>query len=152
MKQLLPTLLVAVLAGGKTQAKTVAYNKLTLVNLCDQGIPADQRATNVLLTMDNIVYGATSGDRCHVFRFDPKTLQVRVLATIGGPNTVMKGMVFHGRTIYVGVMLTKRQLWLKARERDKDFEFEDEDLEFEFEDGEGLDGFEFEPNDSEEEW
>ena len=50
------------LSVGVALAKTPTYNKMATVNMRDQGIPADERATNVLLASGNIVYGATSGD------------------------------------------------------------------------------------------
>jgi len=109
-------------------AKTLTYNQATTVNLRDQGIPADERATNVLVAAGDVVYGATSGDKCHVFRLDPKTSKVSVLATIDGPNTVMRTLVLDGETLYVGTMLTQRQLWLKAHKTDRAFEFENASL------------------------
>ena len=128
MKQYVCVLLSLPVLTGAASAKTLTYNQMTTVNMRDQGIPADERSTNVLLTRNNLVYGATSGDTCHVFRFDPKTLRITVLGTVRGPNTVVRGMVLDGDTIYVGTMLTRRQLWLRARGTDKACELEDASL------------------------
>jgi streptogramin lyase len=98
-------------------AEPMTYNQLDTVNLRDLGIPADERSTNVLIASGKTVYGATSGDVCHIFRFDPKTKTLADLARIKGPNTVMKGMVRDGSTIYAGTMLTKKQLWWEGRRR-----------------------------------
>jgi len=121
-------LLLIVISTGSLPAKTLTYNQLDVVNLRDRGIPTDERATNVLIAKRNTVYGTTSGDKCHVFRFTPASASLEVIATIEGPNTVMRGMVLNGDTIYVGTMLSQRQLWLKARESDKNFEYEDANL------------------------
>ncbi|MCE5250314.1 hypothetical protein LLG96_08850, partial [bacterium] len=50
-----------------SSAETMTYNKLEQVNLRDRGIPADERSTNILIADGNVVYGATSGDKCHIF-------------------------------------------------------------------------------------
>ena len=60
---ILGVLLVLVTAA---HAKTVTYNHLEEVNLQDQGIPSDERAMNVLIADGDMVYGATSGDKCHI--------------------------------------------------------------------------------------
>ena len=118
-------LLVLVTAA---HAKTVTYNHLEEVNLQDQGIPSDERAMNVLIADGDMVYGATSGDKCHIFQFDPATATIKVLATLPGPNTVMKGMVLVGDTIYVGTMLTQQQLWWNAHKTDPSIVLEDVNL------------------------
>jgi len=128
VRQYAYVLLGLFVSASVASAKTVTYNKMTTVNMRDQGLCADERSTNVLLARDNVVYGATSGDKCHVFRFDPKTLKVTVLATLRGPNTVMRGLVLDGDTIYVGTMLTRRQLWMKVRKTDRACELEDVNL------------------------
>lgn len=112
------------LAAG-SPAKTLTYNQLVTVNLRDQGIPSDERSTNVLAASGDLVYGATSGDRCHIFRFDPKAGKVTVLATIEGPNTILKGFVLDGDTIYAGTMLTKAQVWWLARKKGGTREIDD---------------------------
>jgi len=119
---------VMLVAASSGAAKTLTYNEAATVSMRDRGLPADERCTNVLLADGNLVYGATSGDRCHVFRFDPITSELTVLASIPGPNTVMKGMAIVGDAIYVGTMLTPEQLWLKVREEDRAFELEDANL------------------------
>ncbi|HIJ64948.1 MAG TPA: PQQ-like beta-propeller repeat protein [Candidatus Hydrogenedentes bacterium] len=113
---------------GLVWAKTLTYNDADVVNMRELGIPADERETHVLRTDGDVVYGATSGDQCHVFRFDPAPKTLDVLATIPGPNTVLRGMVLDTDAIYVGTMLTKRQLWLKVREADPTFDPEDANL------------------------
>lgn len=122
---ILGVLLVLVTAA---HAKTVTYNHLEEVNLQDQGIPSDERAMNVLIADGDMVYGATSGDKCHIFQFDPATATIKVLATLPGPNTVMKGMVLVGDTIYVGTMLTQQQLWWNAHKTDPSIVLEDVNL------------------------
>ena len=42
----------------------------------DAEMEADARETNVLVASGRYVYGATSGDACHVFRFDPATAKI----------------------------------------------------------------------------
>lgn len=121
-------LFAALVVVGTARAKTLTYNQLDVVNMRDREIPADERATNVLVTADSLVYGATSGDKCHVFRFDPEASKITVLATIPGPNTVMRGMVVMDDTLYVGTMWTKRQVWLKQRQTDPAYDFEDVNL------------------------
>lgn len=128
MKPLATSLLVLLFCTGTSLGKTLVYNELNTVNLSDRGIPADERSTNILLSSQNGIYGATSGDKCHVFRFDPQSEEIQVLATIDGPNTVMRGMVLDGDTIYVGTMLSERQVWMKERESDDAWEFEDVNL------------------------
>ena len=128
MKQFLAALLFVVLPISTVQAKTLTYNQLDVVNLCDQGVPADERSTNVLIAAGDVVYGATSGFRCHVFRFEPKTKKTTVLASIDGPNTIMKGMALDGATIYVGTMLTRPQLWWVGRKRGGSYELDDANL------------------------
>ncbi|MCE5250988.1 hypothetical protein LLG96_12285, partial [bacterium] len=108
--------------------ETMTYNKLEQVNLRDRGIPADERSTNILIADGNVVYGATSGDKCHIFRFEPRSGNLKILATIDGPNTILKGMVLDGSTMYVGTMLTKRQLWFEGRKRGGTYELDDANL------------------------
>ena len=93
------------------------YNRLETLNMRDLGIPADERSTNVLIPAGSSVYGATSGDRCHIFRFEPSSKKLTDLAIIDDPNTVLKGMVRDGSTLYVGTMLTRRQLYIEGRRR-----------------------------------
>ena len=128
MKRFAMGLLALVLVAGGIAAKTLTYNEAETVNLCDRGIPTDERATHVLIARENLVCGCMSGDRCHVFRFDPQTSSIRILASLDGPNTVLKGMALDGDTIYVGTMWTRSQLWLKARKNDRAFEFENANL------------------------
>lgn len=127
-KEILYAMLSLILLTTVTLAKTLTYNQLDIVNLCDQGIPADQRSTHVLVASGNIIYGATSGHTCHVFRFDPKTKKLTVLASIEGPNTILKGMVLDEDTIYVGTMLSKRQLWWTGQKRGGSYELVDANL------------------------
>jgi outer membrane protein assembly factor BamB len=110
------------------QGKLMTYNQLEVVNLRDQGFPADERSTNVLITAGDRVYGATSGDKCHIFRFDPHTKTVTNLATIKGPNSILKGMVLDGSTLYVGTLLTRSQLWWEGRRRGGKYEELDANL------------------------
>lgn len=98
-------------------SRLMTYNQLDIVNFRDNGFPADERSTNILIPSGNIVYGATSGDKCHIFRFDPSTKKAESLASIEGPNTVFKGMVKNGSDLYVGTMLTQPQLWWEGRRR-----------------------------------
>ena len=128
MKRFAVVLLSLLVSGGCVFSKTLTYNQMDTVNMRGRGIPADERATNILIATDNVVYGATSGDKCHVFRFDPKTSELEVLATIDGPNTVGRGMVLDGDTIYVGTMLTKRQVWWRARKEGRTYELDDANL------------------------
>lgn len=114
--------------GATAGAKTLTYNQLDEVSLRDQGFAADERETNVLIAVGDVVYGVTSGERCHVFRFDPSSGLVTPLGTLPGPNTVMKGMVVAGDSIYVGTMQSERQIWLKVREDDPAFAIEDVNL------------------------
>ena len=118
--------LLAIVAAA--DAKTLTYNQLDEVSLRDQGFAADERETNVLIAVGDVVYGATSGERCHVFRFAPSSGSVTPLATLPGPNTVMKGMVVVGDSIFVGTMQSERQIWLKVREDDPTFAIEDVNL------------------------
>ena len=122
------SLLALLFCACASPGKTPVYNELTTVNLRDQGIPADERSTNILVSSGRGVYGATSGDKCHIFRFDPPSGEFRILATVDGPNTIMRGMVLDGDTIYVGTMLSKRQLWMKTRGSGETLEFEDINL------------------------
>ncbi|MFC1574222.1 hypothetical protein ACFL30_03480 [Candidatus Latescibacterota bacterium] len=117
MKIILCILIQLLLFFSLSSAKTLTYNKLDIVNLRDRGIPADERSTNILIASGNIVYGATSGDKCHIFRFDTKTQELVDLAVIEGPNTIMKGLVLDGETLYAGTMLDRRQMWLEGRRR-----------------------------------
>lgn len=71
MRQHAYVLLGLLVSANIASAKTATYNKMTTVNLRDQGLCADERSTNVLLARGNVVYGATSGERCYVLRFDP---------------------------------------------------------------------------------
>ncbi|MFV2068404.1 MAG: hypothetical protein ACC645_15650, partial [Pirellulales bacterium] len=116
------------IAAVPLHAKTLTYNQLDTISLRDQGLAADERATHVLIAHGAVVYGATSGDACHIFRFDPSKSKVTVLATIPGPNTIVRGMVLDGDAIYVGTMLTREQLWLKAREAGEVWDLEDANL------------------------
>ncbi|MBN1293388.1 MAG: hypothetical protein JXB48_16225 [Candidatus Latescibacteria bacterium] len=116
------TLLLVLFCAINVQAKILTYNKLDIINMRDSGIPADERSTNVMISSGNSVYGATSGDRCHIFRLNPETQELTDLAAIDGPNTVMKGMVLDGDTIYVGTMLDRRQMWLEGRRRGGTYE------------------------------
>ncbi|MFH1742695.1 MAG: hypothetical protein ABIH23_27125 [bacterium] len=125
MKQLTTAVLLLLVTASGISAKTLTYNQLDVVNMRDHGISTDERCTNVLVAVDRSVYGATSGDKCHVFRFDPGIGHIKVLATIEGPNTIMRGMVVNGDAVYVGTMLSDQQLWLKARENGESYEFED---------------------------
>ncbi|MHB9027345.1 MAG: NHL repeat-containing protein [Candidatus Latescibacterota bacterium] len=116
MRGILLVVLVFLLPAA-APARMPTYNQLETVNLRDLGLPADERSTNVLLAAGNLVYGATSGDACHIFRFDPKAKALVDLAQIKGPNTVLKGFVREGSTLYAGTMLTRKQLWLEGRKR-----------------------------------
>jgi len=109
-------------------AETMTYNQLEQINLRDKGISADERSTHMLIAAGDVVYGVTSGDKCHVFRFEPHDGTLTVLATIDGPNTVLKGMVLDDDTIYLGTMLNKRQLWWEGRRRGGTYEQEDANL------------------------
>ena len=128
MKKVIFLALSVLFSVSISSAKILTYNKLEQINLRDMGIPTDERSTNVLIASGKAVYGATSGDTCHVFRFDPQTGKLLVLASIDGPNTVLKGMVLDDDTIYVGTMLTKRQLWWEGRRRGGTYEQEDANL------------------------
>jgi hypothetical protein len=115
-KSLLFVLICAVLVAS-ADAKTLTYNELRTVNLNDRGLPADERSTNVLIAAGDSVFGATSGVRCHIFRFDPGRDVFQNLASIEGPNTILKGLALDGDTLYAGTMLTPRQVWWEARRR-----------------------------------
>lgn len=128
MRNILCLLLIALISCTAVKAKTLTYNQYDVVNLRDQGIPTDERSTNVLIADDGVVYGASSGFTCHVYRFDPSTKNVTILASIDGPNTILKGMVKDGDTIYVGTMLTKEQLWWEGRRRSGSYELADANL------------------------
>ena len=103
-------------------AGSLTYNSFETINLRDQGIPADERATNCLIAKDNTVYGVTSGDNCHVYRCDPSNGKAEVLATIEGPNTVMKGFARLGDSLYIGTCLSQDQIWLNQRKKDPSFD------------------------------
>jgi hypothetical protein len=118
----------SILLTSHAAAKSLTYHQLDTVNLRDQGFSADERATHILITEGDVVYGTTSGERCHIFRFDPAAKTVEPLVTLDGPNTVMKGMVVDEDTIYVGTMLTPRQLWLRERRNGATLEFEEAHL------------------------
>ena len=114
-------LIAMALTAQAAPEKFLTYNQATEVNLRDAaGLEADARETNVLIAEGNAIYGATSGDVCHVFRFDAETRKVEVLSTVPGTNTVMRGLAVDGDTVYVGTMLTKEQLWLKIRKLQPD--------------------------------
>ena len=113
-------------SAGLAQAMT--YNQLDVVNLNDQGFPADERSTNILINKGNMTYGATSGEKCHIFRFDTSVKKATLLASIEGPNTVLKGMVLDGSTLYVGTMLTRHQLCWEGRKRGGKYEELDANL------------------------
>lgn len=121
-RETLGSLFLVVLLATASGAKTLTYNLHEEVSLRDQGFAADERETNALVSAGNLVYGATSGDRCHVFRFDPNEGAVEIFATIPGPNTVMKGLVAVGDVLYVGTMQSDRQLLLRVRETQPDFD------------------------------
>ncbi|MCA9427519.1 MAG: hypothetical protein KC994_20730, partial [Candidatus Omnitrophica bacterium] len=91
MQRIISVIFIFATVIAPALAKTLTYNEHQTLNLRDQGFPADQRATNALIADGNTVYGVTSGDNCHVFRMDPESMKVKNLATIDGPNTVMKG-------------------------------------------------------------
>ncbi len=112
-------ILISVAMVWNAQAKTLTYNQLDVVNLRDQGIPADERAVNVLVADGDVVYGATSGDKCHIFRFDPANKKVTVLATLPGPNTILRSMAIDGDTLYLGAMLSDQQLAFIAHQKDR---------------------------------
>ena len=129
MRKLILGLIGLLLAAPQSPAKTLTYNRLDIVNLRDQGLPADERSTNALLAHGNVVYGATSGDRCHIFRFTPASGRVEVLATLPGPNTILKAFAHDGSgVLYAGTMLTRRQLYLEGRRRGGSFEELDANL------------------------
>jgi hypothetical protein len=121
-------LCVILLSVSSAFSKNLTYNSLEVVNLCDRGIPADERSTNALLASGNFIYCATSGDVCHIFRFDPKTKALKDLARIAGPNTVLKGFALDGSTLYAGTMLTRHQLWWEGRKRGGNYEELDANL------------------------
>ncbi|MHB9030328.1 MAG: NHL repeat-containing protein, partial [Candidatus Latescibacterota bacterium] len=121
-------LLAGLFAASIATSKTPVYNQLDTVNLRDRGVSSDERSTHVLAAAGDAVYGATSGDKCHIFRFEPKTGKLTVLATLPGPNTVLKGFALDGDAIYAGTMLTKEQVWWMARKRGIHFEPEDANL------------------------
>jgi len=127
MRNFLCVFLMILISTG-ISAKTLTYNNLETVNLNDMGIPADERAMNTLIVSGNKVFGATSGDKCHIFRFDPSAKEIKILATVKGPNTILKGLVLDGDTIYAGTMFTKRQLWREGRRRGGTYELEDANL------------------------
>ncbi|MCA9415053.1 MAG: PQQ-like beta-propeller repeat protein [Candidatus Omnitrophica bacterium] len=122
MQRIISVIFIFATVIAPALAKTLTYNEHQTLNLRDQGFPADQRATNALIADGNTVYGVTSGDNCHVFRMDPESMKVKNLATIDGPNTVMKGFVQSGDTLYVATMLSRDQLWLKQRKKDPSFD------------------------------
>ncbi len=122
MKKVCVLFVIIMCMAASVSAKTLTYNQLDIVNMRDRGIPADERSTNVLIASGNMVYGATSGDRCHIFRFDPRTKDIVDLAVIDGPNTVMKGMVVDGDVIYAGTMPDRRQMWFEGRRRGGTYE------------------------------
>jgi hypothetical protein len=117
MKRIFAAAILWVLACGPAFPAVFTYNKLDVVNLRDLGIAADERSTNVLIAAGNIVYGATSGDVCHIFRYNPQTKVFRDLVQITGPNTILKAFVLDGTTLYAGTMLTRRQLWWEGHRR-----------------------------------
>ena len=117
MKKILYLAIAFCLSASFVSAKTFTYNQLDTVNLNDLGIPADERSTNILLPAEKVVFGATSGNRCHIFRYDSATHKLKDLAVIDGPNTVLKGMVRDGSTLYIGTMLTRKQLWWESHRR-----------------------------------
>jgi outer membrane protein assembly factor BamB len=126
MKKLLAGLVLLVSIPAMAGLQT--YNTLETINLRDQGLPADERATHCLIAVGDSVYGVTSGDRCHVFRCDPAAGTVSVLATIEGPNTVMRGLVRMGDSLYIGTCLSRDQIWLNQRRKDSAFDPEDVNL------------------------
>src|SRR5665647_1162536 len=66
MKRIAMFLVLAILfPSSAVFAQAMTYNQLDVVNLNDQGLPADERSTNILITKGNVVYGATSGEKCH---------------------------------------------------------------------------------------
>ena len=109
-------------------AKILTYNQADEVNLRDEGVPTDERATHCLIARGKVVYGVTSGDQCHVFRYESETGTFTILATLAGPNTVMKGLAIDGDSLYVGAMLTPDQLYAKQRKNDRAFDPEDANL------------------------
>lgn len=130
MKRIAMFLVLSLLSckNQQTPFQAMTYNQLDVVNLNDQGFPTDERSTNILIANGNVVYGATSGEKCHIFRFDPSVKKATLLATIEGPNTVLKGMVLDGSTLYVGTMLTRPQLWWEGRRRGGKYEELDANL------------------------
>jgi len=117
-----------IIHGPDANARTMTYNSLAQVSLRDRGFPADERSTHALIASGNAVYGATSGDKCHIFRFVPASGDITILATIDGPNTVLKGFVLDGTTLYAGTMLNDRQKWLEGRRRGGTHELVDVNL------------------------
>jgi hypothetical protein len=128
MKRFLIIVIICFLFAPVAWGKTLLYNQLDTVNLRDQGIPSDERSTEALIASGDVVYGVTSGDKCHVFRFDPQAKKVTVLADIPGPNTVLKGFVMDGDVLYAGTMLTKEQVWWLAGRNGGKYELEDTNL------------------------
>ncbi len=117
------------IAAAAAPAKQLTYNESIIINLRDAaGIPADEREMNVLQAVGNFVYGATSGDACHIFRFNAESEAVENLATIPGTNTVMRGLAVDGDTVYVGTMWSKRQVYLEKRKEDPAYDPEDANL------------------------
>ncbi len=126
-KALVKGLFLALMFAG-AGAKTLTYNDLRTVNLNDLGIPTDERSTQVLISAGNVVFGATSGRRCHIFSFEPTAARFRDLAVLDGPNTILKGLALDGDTLYIGTMLTPSQIWWESRRRGVNLELEDVNL------------------------
>lgn len=113
---------------GSVFGQNYTYKKLEIANLNDLGIPTNERSTNCIVTEGNVVFGATSGERCHLFRYDPQSKTLKDLAVIEGPNTILKGMVLDGDNIWVGTLLTKHQLYLEGKKRGGTYEELDANL------------------------
>lgn len=115
----LPVLIVlSILLLPISEYAQESRNELKLISLTEKGIPAGERSIQSMITNGPVIYGATSGRRAHIFRFNPVTGEFRDLVQINGPVTVHHSLTMDGDgSLWFGTTLDKNQLYIASRRK-----------------------------------
>jgi hypothetical protein len=93
-------------------------NELKLLSLTGKGIPAGERSIHSMTTKGGIIYGATSGRRAHIFRFNPATGEFRDIAQINGPVTIHHSLTLDSdESLWLGTTMDRTQLYFESRKK-----------------------------------
>ena len=94
----------------------VKIGGLRSVKLIDSGIPANERSVETIIQYKDRNIVATSGDNCHIFEFDASTSNIRKIAVLKGPASIVNSLALDGDDcLWVGTTLTDVQFFMLAK-------------------------------------